>query len=145
MVTVTATLAYTGAVPALSTVLTRTDTTTISNSVLLQLAKQVRNVTQATAFATSNTALPNDVLEYQLTSTNPANGTVSAVVVTDVTPTYTTFVSATCPGTLPTGLTACAVTTQPAVGATGTMQWTFTGTLPASGSVAVTYQVRVTQ
>jgi uncharacterized repeat protein (TIGR01451 family) len=145
IVTLSATMVYTNASPAFSQAVTRTDTTTISSATLLQLTKQVRNVTQSTSFATSNNALPNDVLEYQVVATNPASGSVSSVVVGDTTPTFTTFVSASCPGSLPTGITGCTVTTQPAVGATGTMQWTFAGTLPAAGAVTVTYQVRVTQ
>jgi hypothetical protein len=35
------------------------------------------------------------------------------------------------------------VSTQPAVGAGGALQWTFTGSLAASGSLAVTYQVKI--
>lgn len=145
VVTVTATMAYANASPAFSQSQTRTDTTTVSTSLLMQVAKQVRNVTQNTSFATSNGAKPNEVLEYQLVVTNPSAGGVTTMTVNDATPGYTTFVSASCPGSLPSGVTACAVPTKPAAGATGAVQWTFTGTLAAAGSITVTFQVRVDQ
>ncbi len=140
-----AAMSYTGASPALSSTVRRVDTTIVSVPNVLQLAKQVRNVTQSTAFATSNSAAPNDVIEYQLTATNPSSGAVSVIVISDGVPAYTGFVSASCPGTLPTGISACGVTTQPAVGAQGSVQWSFTGTLGSGAQAVVTYQVRVTQ
>ena len=140
---ISAAMSYSGASPALSTTVRRTDTAIVSMPNLLQLGKQVRNVTQATAFATANAAAPNDVIEYQVTATNPAGGAVSVIVISDGTPAYTGFVSASCPGTLPTGISACGVTTQPSVGAQGSVQWSFSGTLGSGAQVVVTYQVRV--
>jgi hypothetical protein len=46
---------------------------------------------------------------------------------------------------LPAGVTACAITTQPAAGAPGSLQWTFAGTLAAGAQLAVTYQVKLSQ
>jgi len=65
------------------------------------------------------------------------------VVVSDATPSFTAFVSAACPSTLPSGLTACSVNTKPAVGSQGALQWTFAGSLAPGSQAAVTYQVTV--
>jgi hypothetical protein len=59
---------------------------------------------------------------------------LATLMIYDATPAFTTFVSAACPATLPAGIITCSVTTQPAVGASGALQWTFTGALAASGS-----------
>jgi hypothetical protein len=68
---------------------------------------------------------------------------LATLVIYDATPAFTTFVSAACPATLPAGITTCSVSTQPAVGASGALQWTFTGSLAASGSLTMTYQVKI--
>jgi uncharacterized repeat protein (TIGR01451 family) len=125
--------------------ITRTDTTTAgaAGSGGLTLAKAVRNVTQGTPAGTSNTAKPGDILEYTITYTNPAGGAVSAIVVTDSTPAFTTFQAASCVTPLPAGVTSCSVTTQPAVNGTGSVVWTLGGSLPAGASGTVLYTVRV--
>ncbi|MGI5845371.1 MAG: hypothetical protein ACOX9B_14520, partial [Candidatus Xenobium sp.] len=66
---------------------------------------------------------------------------IAALVVTDVTPAYTTFVSA-AHGPLPTGLSGVVLAT-PGVGAEGAISWTFTGILPPGGEGTVTFQVKV--
>ena len=123
---------------------TRTDTTTVGAAAGagLTLAKTVRNVTQGGVAGATGTALPNDVLEYTITYTNSGSGPVSAIVVTDATPAFTLYLSAAC-GALPGNLTACSVTTQPAVNGTGSVVWTLAGSLLSSGSGSVSYQVRV--
>jgi uncharacterized repeat protein (TIGR01451 family) len=128
-----------------ATTYTRTDTTTVGAAAGsgLTLAKTVRNVTQGGIAATTGTARPDDVLEYSITYTNSGAGPVTAIVVTDATPAFTLYQSAAC-GALPGNLTACSVTTQPAVNGTGSVVWTFTGALLAGGTGSVTYQVRVT-
>jgi uncharacterized repeat protein (TIGR01451 family) len=125
--------------------LSRTDTTTVgaAGSSGLTLVKSVRNVTQGTPAGTANTAKPGDILEYAIGYTNPGTGSISAVVITDSTPAFTTFQSAACNPPLPSGVTACNVTTQPASGGTGSVVWTLTGSLAAGGSGTVAYQVRV--
>ncbi len=125
--------------------LARTDTTTVGSAAGagLVLAKSVRNVTLGSGAGTSNTARPNDVLEYTIAYTNTSSGTVSAIVVTDATPAFTTFLSASCGSPLPANLSACAVTSQPAVNGAGSVVWTLTGALLSSGSGTVAYQVRV--
>ncbi|HEX7558812.1 MAG TPA: hypothetical protein VF386_06420, partial [Usitatibacter sp.] len=84
-----------------------------------------------------------DILEYVITYTNPGAGALSAIVVTDATPAFTSFQAASCGAPLPGGITACAVTTQPAVNASGSVVWTLTGSLAAGGSGTVLYTVRV--
>ena len=109
----------------------------------MALAKTVRNVTQGGAATTAGSARPNDVLEYTITYTNTSPSPVSAIVVTDATPAFTTYLSAACTPPLPAALTSCTVTTQPAVNGTGSVVWTHAGSLNSGGSGSVTYQVRV--
>ena len=125
--------------------ITRTDTTTVGSAAGagLVLAKSVRNVTLGSGVGTANTARPNDVLEYVITYTNTSSGTVSAIVVTDATPAFTSYVSGQCTTPLPANITACTVSSAPAVGASGSVVWTLTGSLLSSGSGSVSYQVRV--
>jgi uncharacterized repeat protein (TIGR01451 family) len=125
--------------------LTRTDTTTAgaAGGAGLSLSKSVRNVTQGTAAGTSNTAKPGDVLEYAIAYTNPAGGALSSIVITDATPAFTTFQSASCVTPLPANVTTCTVTTQPAVNGSGSVVWTLGGTLAAGASGTVRYQVQV--
>jgi uncharacterized repeat protein (TIGR01451 family) len=133
------------ATPSSGAAITRTDTTTVgaASGAGLTLAKSVRNVTQGGTASTSNTARPNDILEYTITFTNTGSGVVSAIVVTDATPAYTLYQSAQCGAPLPANLTACSVTSQPAVNGSGSIVWTLTGSLLSGGSGAVSYQVRV--
>jgi uncharacterized repeat protein (TIGR01451 family) len=133
------------ATPSVGSAITRTDTTTVGSAAGagLVLAKSVRNVTLGSGVGTSNTARPNDVLEYTITYTNTSSGLVSAIVITDATPAFTTFLSAACGAPLPASLSACAVTSAPAVNAAGSVVWTLTGSLLSSGSGTVVYQVRV--
>jgi uncharacterized repeat protein (TIGR01451 family) len=109
----------------------------------LTLAKAVRNVTLGSGQGTANTARPNDVLEYTITYTNTSAGVLSSIVVTDATPSFTTFNSAGCGAPLPGNIASCTVTSQPAVGAAGSVVWTLGGTLLSGGSGTVVYQVRV--
>ena len=65
-------------------------------------------------------------------------------MINDATTAYTLFVSAACDAALPSSLTTCTVTTQPALNATGSIVWTFAGSLnPSSLIGTVSYQVRV--
>jgi uncharacterized repeat protein (TIGR01451 family) len=123
--------------------ITRTDTTTAAAGSVLVLTKSVRNVTQGTAASTNNTARPGDVLEYTITYSNSGGTTLGTIVITDPTPAFTTFQSAACNAPLPTNITSCGVTTQPAVGASGSIVWTLGGTLAAGASGTVVYRVQV--
>jgi uncharacterized repeat protein (TIGR01451 family) len=143
--TLTATFTYTNASPALSSTLSVTDTTTGGEPSALNLKKLVSNVTRGGGTATSVTATPGEVLQYTLTAQNNGAGPLTTLVINDATPAFTTFVSAACPGTLPTGITTCAISTQPTAGTTGSVQWTFTGSLSAGLTLTVNYQVKLSQ
>ena len=85
---------------------------------------------------------PGSAVTYTITYTNPNNGmALQNIVITDVTPQYTTFASASC-GALPASLTSCGVAA-PAAGATGTITWTLGGSLNAGASGTVTLTVTV--
>ncbi len=114
-------------------VLTRSDVTTVGlfSGTGLTLIKSVDKAT----------AKPGDMLVYTINYVNSSSEPLSDVIINDVTPSYTLFVSANC-GTLPANLTVCS-TTLPAVGGTGAIMFTFTGNLaPAAGS-SVTFSVQV--
>lgn len=72
---------------------------------------------------------------------NESSGPLSNVIIYDDTPAYTTFVSAGT-GSLPPGVTGIGITA-PAVSATGSIRWTFSGTLSSAGSGTVTFQVKI--
>ncbi|MEO8388098.1 SdrD B-like domain-containing protein [Polaromonas sp.] len=145
-VTLSAAFSYTNAAPALAvSTLVATDITTVGQAGDLALAKLVSNITQAIAAATSVNASPGDTLQYTLTATNNGTQPLSTLFVSDSTPAFTGFVSTACPGALPTGITGCVVTTQPAVNAQGALKWTFTGSLASGAQLIVTYRVKVDQ
>lgn len=143
--TLGAAFSYSNASPALSSTLSAIDMTTVGQPGALALSKLVSNVTQGGAAATAVSANPGDTLQYTLTAVNNGSQALSTLVVNDATPAFTTYLSAACPGTLPAGLTGCSVSTQPAVGAQGALQWTFTGQLASGAQLAVTYRVKVDQ
>ena len=91
------------------------------------------------------TALPGELLTYTITFTNAGDDELSDIVIDDKTPAFTTFNSADCILPLPANLTGCGASTQPAVGATGPIQWTFSpgDTLQSGSSGQVQYQVTV--
>lgn len=145
IVSLNAAFSYTGAAPALGSALLVTDTTTVGPSGGLTLGKLVNNVTQGGAAALSVTAKAGDTLQYTLTAINNGSQPISAVVINDATPAYTTYLSAACPGSLPAGISACSVSTQPAVGTQGGLQWSFGGSLTPGAQLSVTYLVKVNQ
>jgi uncharacterized repeat protein (TIGR01451 family) len=147
VVTLTAATTYTNANPTLTANILSTDTTTVIQQGALTLSKQVNNLTQSGTAGTSDNALPGNVLQYQLTLSNAGSNPLTQVVVNDATPAFTTFTSATCPATasLPAGLTACTVSTQPTVGGQGAVVWTFTGSLSPGAQTVVSYQVTIAQ
>jgi len=61
----------------------------------------VQNLTLGGAYGTSNSALPGQTLQYQLTFTNDGSVPLGTVVVDDSTPAFTSFVKAQCPGRCP--------------------------------------------
>ena len=140
---VSAAFSYSNASPTLAATLTASDVTTVASPAALALTKVVSDLTTGSSAATADNANPGDTLQYTLTVTNNGAQPVSALVINDATPAFTTFVSAACPATLPAGVTSCTVSAQPVAGASGQVQWTFGGALGASASLAVTYQVKV--
>jgi uncharacterized repeat protein (TIGR01451 family) len=145
-ITLSAAFSYTNSAPALAvSTLLATDITTVGQAGDLSLAKLVSNVTQAIPAATSVSANPGDTLQYTLTATNNGTQPLSTLFVSDSTTAFTGFISAACPGTLPAGISACTVTTQPLVGAQGALKWTFTGSLASGAQLVVTYRVKVDQ
>jgi uncharacterized repeat protein (TIGR01451 family) len=119
-----------------------------STSSALVLVKNVRNLSTSGSFGIQNTAKIGELLEYQITFTNNSLAAINNLVINDATPAYTVFVSAACPSSLPTGITACATPSNasgsaPSVGASGPIKWVFTGVLPAAGTGLVSYSVKV--
>ncbi|NMM09456.1 MAG: DUF11 domain-containing protein [Polaromonas sp.] len=145
IVTLNASFSYTNATPALSSTVSASDITTVGQAGALALSKLVSNQTQSLGPATAVNATPGDALQYTLTAVNNGAQPLSALVINDTTPAFTTYVSAACPGALPAGITSCSTSTQPAIGGQGSLQWTFTGSLASATQLVVTYQVRVNQ
>ena len=133
-ITVTANFTYANASPALSATYTHSDMTTVGSSTSAGL-DLIKTVDKATAKS-------GDTLNYIVIFINNSSGALSNIVLNDATPAYTTFASAACPSTLPSGLT-CTITTQPSVNGTGSIRWTFTGTLLPAASAQVTYSVKI--
>jgi len=132
-VTLQATMTYTNANPALSTTLTRQDVTTSATGPIIRIQKAV-DKTQA---------YPGDTLTYTITYTNIGGFPARNMVINDAVPTSTSFVSAACGTPLPALFTGCSVSQAPAVGGTGIVSFTFTGSLSPNGTGTVTFQVKV--
>lgn len=66
-----------------------TDTTVITEGGMLELIKEVRNVTQNTAFSTTGTGKPGEVLEYRIGYTNRGSDQITAVEFSDPVPYFT--------------------------------------------------------
>lgn len=134
---VTATLTYTGAAPALVQALENVDVTKVGQADGLELIKAVSTATAA----------PGDPVTYTITYRNSgaeaigAAGLAGAIVISDSTPDFTTFVSAAEPST-PAGLTAVS-RTDPGAGGTGAVEWSFTGVLRAHEVGTVTFTVQI--
>ncbi len=93
--------------------------------------------------ASSVSVAPGSTVTYTISYANPnVNMSLQNIVISDSTPQYTGFTSASC-GPLPASLTSCTIAA-PAVGASGTVTWTFGGSLNAgtSGTVSLTVTVK---
>jgi len=131
--TIKATMAYTGATPAL-----------VSDSTVEELTLVTTDQAGALVLrksANKAAVLPGATLVYAIAFTNSGDMPVTGIVIRDSTPSHTTFVSATVT-TLPAGL-GTPVATAPAVGAAGPLAWNFPGQLAPGASGAVTFTVRV--
>ena len=130
--TLSASFDYTNASPALSGAQTRVDLTTAGSAsdAGLKLTKSVDKTT----------ARSGDTITYTITYANTSKGALSSLNIRDTTPAYTLFSTASC-GALATGLTSCTVSSQPAAGATGSIVWTFAGSLSPGAGGAITFSV----
>lgn len=122
--------------------------TILTASSVLMLVKEVKNVTAGGNFVIQNSAKAGEILEYKITFTNNSLQGINNLVINDATPAYTSFLSAACPSSLPSGITACTTPSStnsnaPSVGGVGAIKWLFTGTLPASAFGTVSYKVKV--
>ena len=87
-------------------------------------------------------APPGSAVTYNIGYTNPNPGaSLQSIVITDTTPQYTTYQSASC-GPLPASITSCTIQA-PAVGQPGVVKWTLGGSLDPglSGTVLLTVTV----
>ena len=116
-------------------------TTVIAGNLTLAKAQSLdaacAGPTGSTVYTSSNlNAKPGECVLYQITVTNVGSADATAVVVSDVTPTYTKLknTAVTSPGTV----------TGPAVGAVGAVTATI-GTLTSSQSAVVTFGVQIDQ
>jgi mucin-19 len=137
----TITAAFTPTSTGAAATLTRLDLTTVGSvgGAGLSLNKTVRNVTTGEVATANDSAASGQTLEYTITYGNNGAGSLNVIVINDTTPNFTRFVSAQCVTPLPAALSACSVSTAPAVTAQGNLAWTLTGALQsnATGSVAL--------
>lgn len=126
---------FTGATPALSLTLTRTDLTLTGarGTAGLALTKSVDKAA----------AKPGETITYTISFTNESPGSLTHVVVSDATPAFTRFAAAAV-ALSPSGLGAVTLTA-PAVGASGTIAWSFVGELTSGATGTVTFSVTVDQ
>ena len=137
LATLQAMFSYSNASPALSVSLVNDDLTTVAGGsgggASLALVKSQDNPTP----------LPGGRIVYTLQYSNLGSGSISALRINDSTPAFTKFVSAACLGPLAAGLTACSVTSSPAVGSSGAIEWTLTGSLLPSAAGQVSFSVDI--
>ena len=149
--TISASFAFT-APSAITRLYNQNDTTIIMDSGLV-LVKKVRQVSSCPStagdtnpFVTNNQALPNALIEYQISYSNPSSGVVSNVKINDMTPSFTTFRSASCASTPSSVL--CSISSAPSVGGVGAIQWNIANNpvgLTSGHSGDVRFCVRVDQ
>lgn len=123
-----------------------TDAVTVVERAEVEIAKRVRNVTQAGSFGSSNAARPGEVLEYSVVFTNPGKGPAFDVRVLDKTPVFTSL-SAALPAitATPAGMTCTVVTPAGggAAGYRGPLEWVCTGSMTPGTSGEVRFRVQL--
>ena len=87
-------------------------------------------------------ALPGSLITYTITYQNTGQTVLTGLKVLDTTPAFTVYSAGAC-GTLGSGFSACKLAAQPAAGATGALQWDFTGSLQPGASGTVSFSVTV--
>ncbi|OWQ92124.1 hypothetical protein CDN99_07160 [Roseateles aquatilis] len=125
---------YVYANSALTRDLQRSDLTTVGEPAATGL-KLVKTVDKTSAVS-------GDVITYTITYTNQSTAALATLKIQDATPAYTVLQTVAC-GPVPNAQISCAVSTQPAVGASGRIEWTFTGTLGSGLSGNVTFAVKL--
>ena len=123
-----------------------TDTTTVVNGQLqlnkLQALDAACNGTPgafSVAPINSASAKPGACIAYQVTATNVGAGPITNVVVTDATPTNTTYITG---GGVPAAATSIGVIVAPASGAAGNITATVGALNPAQAAV-ITFEVKI--
>ena len=117
VVTLSSSFIYDTLAPAVTEVLTRTDTTTVGLTSTLTLHKSVDKATAA----------PGETITYTITYSNNGTQPIGSIVVHDSVPAFTHSPVATCVMPLPANITVCTpVITTPSI------QWNMTGTLAPS-------------
>jgi uncharacterized repeat protein (TIGR01451 family) len=153
--TVQASFAFSNSSPGLTASYAVNDATTVSLGAL-DLKKEVSNVTQSGAFGLNNQARSGETLEYRITYTNNGTTPIRNLVLSDSTPSFTSFVGS-LTGTTPATLTACVKNTPAnplpaaavncaavqAAGGSGTLNWNLTGSLNPGDSGTVLFRVKV--
>ena len=131
--TLQASFSYTNASPTLTAGVSVIDSTTAGVGASgLVLTKATDKIT----------ASVGEVITYTVTYLNNGSQPISTIVISDATPTYTSFVAASC-GPLPAAISACVMTTVPSVGAVGSIRWQLSGSLNSASSGQVIFSVKV--
>jgi uncharacterized repeat protein (TIGR01451 family) len=126
--------------PTSGSAVTSSLTTTVAQS--NGLNETVRNITKGDSTGvTTNVASPGDTLEFALSFTNTTSAALSNFKFSTPLPANVTFATAAC-GSLPSGVTSCTTAT-PAVGGTGTVTFTFAGSLATGSTLTATIRVAV--
>jgi uncharacterized repeat protein (TIGR01451 family) len=134
-ITITASFNYSAANPILVQTSTRTALTIVGNPTTagLTLVKAVDK----------EMALPGETLTYTVTYANQSSKALGNIVIFDSTPAFTRFLSASA-GPLPANLSGVTIT-NPAMGGSGPIQWSFNGALAPGQTGSVTFSVTVSQ
>lgn len=111
------------------------DLVTVADSSALVLTKEVD----------STNVLPGDTLTYTLHYANPTPIAVPNLSILDTTPPHMTYVaaSALCIAPLPSGVTSCTISRQPADDGTGPIEWTLGGSLLPGAEGVVQFKAKV--
>lgn len=113
----------------------------------LKLEKKVANITRPNGSDVSNSAKPNDVVEYTIIFSNIGSDDIKDVIIFDKVPAYTSLNSeVNCSrGTIPSGLVCSFIPAAPlnTIGYQGDVKWVLTGTLKSGESGSVVYRVNV--
>ncbi len=123
---------------------------TYSGSSDLEIEKTVLNITTSTGESRSNTAKPNDILEYRIYFKNNGLGDVDDLIISDLIPDFTslsTTILCTPPAVSLPGTLVCSSILTPNgtnnAGYQGAVEWHFNNNLAPGESGYVSYQVKV--